>query len=151
MAIFKDTIMVKDRPHDRAVRAKTNAMMKATLLVICLCAGLGVSAQAKVIKWNCTFPTIASPKGIKPQEDFKLLFAFDDLTGKATLIGNNGVSDVFVRQGDRNITILEPLVFGPMQMTTITDAGHSVHSRHTFDLVDGTLFPSQSYGSCTKE
>jgi hypothetical protein len=60
---------------------------------------------------------------VASQKDFKRLFALDDVTGKATLIGNLGVAEVTPVSGDRAITFLERLSSGAIQTTTIHASG----------------------------
>ena len=91
-------------------RYRSTRPLRRELLLAGLAAAiiaLGSSVEAKVIKWNCTL--VANEKGLAPQKDFKMLFALDDVTGKATLIGNLGVADVIAVSGDRAITFLERL------------------------------------------
>ena len=117
---------------------------------VSLCAALHIgSADAKVIKWNCTFPVVANPNGVIRDRDFRILFTLDDVTGKAARIADDGTVDVIVIAGDRAITFVERLLSGAIQTTTVDANRHSVHSRH---LMVGTgLVPSQSYGTCTTE
>lgn len=110
---------------------------------------LAAPVEAKVIKWNCTYSIVSTDKGVAPQKDFRMLFALDEVTGKATLIGNMGVVDVTPVSGERAITFLERLSSGAVQATTIDASGRSVHSRHT--IFGDKLMPSQSYGSCVNE
>jgi hypothetical protein len=120
-----------------------------TVLITAATVMLDAPANAKVIMWQCTFPIVANPNGLIRDQDFKMLFALDDITGKAALIGNNGVTNVTVIAGDRVITFLQQLPSGTIQTTAIDVEGHSVHSRHT--MIGGSLVPSQSYGSCANK
>jgi hypothetical protein len=119
------------------------------VLLICLSATLSHPAHAKVIRWNCTYPVVANPNGVTRDQDFSMLFALDNVTGKATLTANNGVVDVAAIPGDRAITFLKRLSSGAIQATTVDVHGNSVHSRHI--LVGESLVPSQSYGTCTND
>jgi hypothetical protein len=119
------------------------------IVIVCMWAALGATAQARVIRWNCTFPIVANPNGVARDQDFQMLFALDDTTGKASLTGRNGVAEVAAIAGDRALTFLERLPSGAIQITTIDAGGHSVHSRHI--LAGESLVPSQSYGTCTSD
>ena len=88
---------------------------------------------------------MASPKGLV-SEKFSLEFALDNITGKAVVIGNAGMSDAEATLGAFGITFQEKLVSGAIQTTTIAKDGSSVHSRHT--LIGEKLTPSQYYGTC---
>jgi hypothetical protein len=102
--------------------------------------------QADTLRWNCAYSTMASPTTVSG-EKFKLEFAMDTLTKRAVLIGNAGVSDVEVFNGDQGITFQEKLGSGAIQTTTISHKDRkSVHSRHS--MLGGTLVPSQYYGDC---
>src|SRR2546426_631563 len=114
------------------------------LLAISL--GLNSAAQAEALRWVCNYGTIATPTGLK-SENFKLEFALDTLTKRAVLIGNAGMADVDVYNGDQGITFQEKLGSGAIQTTTISHKnGQSVHSRHS--ILSGNFVPSQYYGEC---
>jgi hypothetical protein len=102
-------------------------------------------AHAETLRWKCDYPSYASPAGLKA-EKFSLEFAGDTITGKAVIIGNNGMADVAVVSGNLAITFLEKLGSGAVQTTTIMKDGKSVHSRHT--MGPGLMTPSQYYGTC---
>jgi hypothetical protein len=87
----------------------------------------------------------ASPEGLA-KEDFKIEFAFDDITGRGVMIGNQGVSDLEVHRGPFGVTFMEKLDGGVVQTTTVASDGKSVHSRHTIMVKE--LVPSQYYGQC---
>ncbi len=125
-------------------------MKVEALSVILISSGLlwfnTVPAQAETLRWSCEFPVMATPKGVS-RESFKLEFALDSLTKRAVLIGNAGLSDVDVYNGDQGITFQEKLMSGAIQTTTISHAnGKSVHSRHS--MLGGNIVPSQYYGDC---
>lgn len=129
-----------------------NAMSRGIAFVLVLMATYGPTlATAKSYKWSCTYPTEASPDGVKAQTNFKLDFAFDDITGKAVLVGNNGVADVDVHIGSEAISFMEKLKTGAVQNTIISSSGDSVHSRHTLMTGLGKMVPSQSYGQCVRQ
>ena len=107
---------------------------------------LDAPANAKIIEWSCTYPIVANPNGVTRDQDFKMLFALDDVTGKAISTGSNGPKEVTVIAGERVITFLERLPSGTIRATSIDVEGRSVHSRHT--MINGSLVPSQSYGAC---
>lgn len=112
-------------------------------------AASSLDAEAKSFKWNCTYPKYASPEGLKSVSNFRLEFAFDDITGKAVMIGNSGVSDVDIHVGNSGVTFLEKLIGGAVQTTIIAKDGSSVHSRHS--VISGTIIPSQYYGRCVMQ
>jgi hypothetical protein len=73
-------------------------------------------------------------------------FAYDDLTGKAVMIGQQGVADVEIHMGSSGVTFSEKLTGGVVQTTTVSNDGRSVHSRHT--IIGQEMVPSQYYGQC---
>jgi hypothetical protein len=73
-------------------------------------------------------------------------FAYDDLTGKAVMIGHQGVADVEIHMGPSGVTFSEKLLAGVVQTTTVSNDGRSVHSRHT--IIGKEMVPSQYYGQC---
>ena len=87
--------------------------------------------EAKIYRYNCSYTQTASPEGVKSTSTFKLEFAFDDMTGKAVLIGNIGMADVEIYVGNWGVTFLEKIATGTVQTTTIANGGNSVHSRHS--------------------
>lgn len=101
--------------------------------------------QADVMRWKCSYGSIASPKGLA-SEQFNLEFTLDSVTHKAFIVGNAGMSPVDAAGGNGGITFLERLPTGAVQTTTIANDGASVHSRHT--MIGGKLTPSQYYGRC---
>jgi hypothetical protein len=105
--------------------------------------GFSFGTEAKSYRWNCVYTQQASPKGLT-SERFSLEFAFDDITEKAVIIGNQGVSDVEVHRGPLSVTFMEKLNGGVVQTTTVTNDGQSVHSRHT--VMGKQMVPSQYYG-----
>jgi len=105
--------------------------------------------QAETLRWKCTYTSIATPKGLA-NEKFALEFAVDNVTGKAVIIGNAGMSDVDVFNGSHALTFQEKLTTGAIQTTTIAHDGRSVHSRHTLLSLENGLTPSQYYGQCTR-
>lgn len=89
-------------------------------------------------------PKIAGPQDAK---GFKLEFTLENETGKAFMVGNAGLSDVFVTKGSEGLTFVETLPTGAVQLTTVSWKGESVHSRHS--MIAGALVPSQYYGHCS--
>jgi hypothetical protein len=117
----------------------------ALALSLTVIGGLSCTAEAKSYRWSCVYTQQASPKGLV-NERMTLEFAFDDITGKAVLIGNLGISDVEVHIGPVSVTFMEKLSGGVVQTTTVTTDGQSVHSRHS--VIGKQMIPSQSYGQC---
>src|SRR5262245_18943556 len=105
-------------------------MIRAVMLAAVVVCGLSSPALAKNVRWNCVYPIYASPEGVSKQ-DFKLEFVADDLTGKAVIIGNAGMSDIYMQTGSFGVTFMEKLDTRVVQTTTIANSGASVHSRHT--------------------
>ena len=120
------------------------AVLVAALSVM-MVGGVSSSAGAKSHKWNCVYAQRASSEGLA-KEDLKLEFAFDDITGKAMMIGNQGVADVEVHFGNLGVTFMEKLNGGVVQTTTVAKDGKSVHSRHS--IMGKVMVPSQYYGQC---
>lgn len=123
--------------------------LNSTLAILNVAVAFGfsvVEVRANTLRWVCKYEAVASPAGTK-QENFNLEFVLDTLTKKALLIGNAGVSDVAVFNGDQAITFQEKLGTGVIQTTTISHTdGRSVHSRHS--IMGGIFVPTQYYGSC---
>ena len=127
----------------------TMRLMVADLLLSIILIFFPFQAEAKRYKFDCTYSQYASPEGPKNVDGFKLEFHFDDITGKAVLIGNSGVSDVDAHAGNLAVTFMKELNDGVVQTTTITNDGSSIHSRHS--IVTDKIIPSQYYGRCLIE
>ena len=104
-------------------------------------------AEAKRYRYDCAYPKYATPDGLKNSDGFELEFAVDDITGKAVMIGNNGVSGVDAHTGNLGVTFMERLNGGVIQTTIIANNGNSVHSRHT--ILTDQMVSSQYYGRCS--
>jgi hypothetical protein len=117
------------------------AWLAAPLVVL----AISSNAIAKSYRWQCVYSQYASPKGLA-KEHFTIEFAFDDITGKAVMIGSLGLADVEAHMGNNGITFLEKLVGGVVQTTTVAMSGKSVHSRHS--ILGAEIIPSQYYGQC---
>jgi hypothetical protein len=104
--------------------------------------------MAKSYRWTCVYTQVASPKGLA-SERFNLELAFDDITGKAVIIGNQGVAEAEAHIGPLGVTFMEKLSGGVVQTTTLAKGGRSVHSRHT--IIGGEIVPTQYYGQCKTE
>ncbi len=124
------------------------AILKVSAAILMVLAFVSPT-HAKIIKYNCTYPLVANPNGIARNQDLKMTFAIDDATGKATLIGDAGTTDVILISGSAGLTFVERQNSGAIQTTTLDTSGRSVHSRHL--MIGGTLVPSQSYGKCVNE
>jgi hypothetical protein len=103
------------------------------------------AVMAKSYRWQCVYTQTASPQGLG-KEQYTMEFAFDDITGKAVLIGNLGVADVEAHFGNNGMTFIEKLIGGVAQTTIIANNGKSVHSRHS--ILGAEIIPSQYYGQC---
>lgn len=121
----------------------------SALIIVVMMSCWTTLATATGHRWTCAYSREASPSGIKSVNDFKLEFTFDDVTGKAMLVGNNGLADVDVHVGNGAISFMEKLGSGAVQNTTISFTGGSVHSRHS--LLSGKMIASQYYGQCAKQ
>ena len=120
---------------------------KVDLLVIVLAATVGASSTvaAKTSRWNCQFNLRAAAEG-SFKDDFRMEFTYDDVAGKAVMIGNQGVTDVEIHMGQSGVSFSEKLLSGVVQTTTVANDGRSVHSRHT--IIGREMVPSQYYGCC---
>jgi hypothetical protein len=120
---------------------------KTALLFIVSAAIVGASATAaaKTSKWNCLFKLRAAAEGLF-RDDFRMEFSYDDVTGKAVMIGNQGLADVEIHMGPSGVTFSEKLTGGVVQTTTVANDGRSVHSRHS--IIGREMVPSQYYGQC---
>lgn len=119
----------------------------AALVFIISAAIIGASspAGAKTSRWDCLFNLRAAAEGLF-KDDFRMEFAYDDVTGKAVMMGNQGVADVEIHMGPSGVTFSEKIVSGVVQTTTVANDGRSVHSRHT--IIGKEMVPSQYYGQC---
>jgi hypothetical protein len=81
----------------------------AMLTAMATCAS---PALAKNVRWNCVYPVFASPNGLS-KEDYKLEFIADDITRKAVMVGNAGMSDVDLHVGAFGVTFSEKLASDP--------------------------------------
>jgi hypothetical protein len=107
--------------------------------------GASFTAAAKTSRWNCLFNLRAAAEGLF-KDDFRMEFAYDDVTSKAVMIGNQGAADVEIHRGSDGVTFSEKLLSGVVRTTTVANDGRSVHSRHT--IIGKELVPSQYYGQC---
>ena len=99
-----------------------------------------VAADAGVTRFKCQLSSAG--------DSMTMEFVYDDITGKAHVVGNAGLSDVAPYVGQWAITFLEFLPTGAVQSTTIeVKTGAVVHSRHT---LMPNLFPSQMRGTCSR-
>jgi hypothetical protein len=134
------------KPDRRRALELLGSGVAALALSSMVIGGFSSSAKAKIYRWNCVYTQQTSPKGLV-NERFSLEFAFDDITEKAVIIGNQGISDVEVHRGPLSVTFMERLNGGVVQTTTVTTDGQSVHSRHS--VIGKQMVPSQYYGQCT--
>jgi hypothetical protein len=144
-----DLIEARLPTHPKSGASMFQMLGGSVLIVAVMMSCCTTLATAKGYRWTCTYPKAASPDGVKNANDFKLEFIFDDATGKAVLVGNNGFSDVDVHVGSAAISFMEKLETGAVQNTIISFTGDSVHSRHS--LLSGKMVPSQNYGRCAKQ
>jgi hypothetical protein len=103
--------------------------LRCIALIVALMLVYG-TATAKSYRWSCTYSDKVSPAGIETDAHIQLDFVFDDATRKAMVFGTNG-ADVDVRVGSLAISFMEKLETGAVQITVISFAGDSTHSRHT--------------------
>jgi hypothetical protein len=118
-----------------------------SLAISAFALGITLPAYGKTVRWVCNFETQATPESVKSAAGFVLEYLLDDVTRKAVLVGNNGISDVEVFTGSEGFTFLEGLSTGAIQSTTVARNGTAVHSRST--IIADQLIPSQYYGKCT--
>jgi hypothetical protein len=117
------------------------------LLGFCVLAGLlATEAEAKLLKWTCTYPVVANANGAFGKQEYRVEFDVDT-AGRAVIFKDTGSSDVELFAGLDSITFLEKLDSGAVRATTIDKFGSSVLSRHI--VLKGRLVPSQSYGRCS--
>ena len=128
-------------------------MRLSLLSALAILAFFGVSheeAAAKGWEFDCKYGRFAQDLEGPRSTDFGMRFNFDDITSKAVVVRDNGVSDVRVFRGNDAISFMELLDSGAVQTTTIAlKTGASIHSRHTVMLPDGVPLPSQYLGSCS--
>jgi len=127
--------------HSLISKAMVIMVLVFTLLFI------NYPADAKNLRFDCHFQKYSTPEGVKIiNDEFKLEFTLDTVTGDAVLVGNNGMSKVFPEIGSDGVTFLERLSTGVVQSTTVSRLGQAVHSRHT--IINGEIVPTQYYGGC---
>jgi hypothetical protein len=107
---------------------------------------LAPNAEAKLLRWSCTYPIVANPNGAFRHQEYSVEFTFDNATGKASVIRESGSNGAALFTGIDSLTFLEKLDADTVRTTTIDKSGASVHSRHV--ILGGKLVPSQSYGRC---
>lgn len=147
--------MVKRTCDGSAMRPLCNSLadclgdsMRSTACVIAAPLFLVTPAfsQAPATRFQCAFTTSVRADGLK-REKLDLEFIVDQITGKAVVVANNGMSDVSVHVGSIGFTFMETVKSGAVQTTTISPSGTAVHSRHTM-MATGELIPAQHYGIC---
>jgi len=105
---------------------------------------LGTSgADAAVTQFKCNVG--------EGRNSLALEFIYDDVPGKAQVVGNSGLAEVLPHVGAYAITFLEFLPTGTVQSTTVDlKTGIAVHSRHTvMGSLPNSLMPSQARGTCS--
>ena len=77
--------------------------MRLSLLPALICfvffGGVHEQAAAKGWEFDCKYGRFAQDLEGPRATDFSMRFNFDDITNKAVVVGNNGVSDVSVYRG----------------------------------------------------
>jgi hypothetical protein len=143
-------------PRNKEVVSRTSEVLSMrfsltpALTALAFLAGVHEQAAARGWEFDCKYGRFAQDLEGPRATDFSMRFNFDDITNKAGVVGNNGVSDVSVYRGRDAITFMELLDTGAVLTTTISlKTGGSIHSRHTLMSPDGVLLPSQYLGSCS--
>jgi hypothetical protein len=111
----------------------------AIVAALLFCSG----ADAAVTRFKCNVG--------EGRNALALEFIYDDVTGKAQVVGNAGLAEVLPHVGAYAVTFLEFLPTGSVQSTTIElKTGIAVHSRHTvMGGLPKALTPSQARGTCS--
>jgi hypothetical protein len=109
----------RDASQDFGVMPRWSWPITAPLALIVSMTFLGASptAIAKTYRWSCLFGLRAAPAGLF-WDNFRLEFTYDDVVGKAAMIGDQGIADVDIHRGPFGVTFLEKLVSGVAQTTT---------------------------------
>ena len=124
-------------------------MLKFAAVSLCILIAFTGEALSKTLIFSCQFKQFSSPDGLKKVDDFSLTYIVDMADGKSVLMGNAGLADVSLVNGEYGLTFLEQLETGAVQSTTIQlSSGSAVHSRHTMTS-QNSFIPSQYYGSCS--
>ena len=102
----------------------------------------------------CQYTEIATPEGLKPQNNFSLTFIITK--DKAYMASDKGLVEVQIVYGQYTLTFIETTPEGIVEVTAVNRSDEkSVHSRNTVmptkDTRDVELFPSQSYGKCHRK
>ena len=102
----------------------------------------------------CEYTEIATPEGLKPQNNFSITFIITK--DKAYMASDKGLVEVQMVYGLYTLTFIEITQDGIVQVTAVNRSDEkSVHSRNTViptkDRSDVELFASQSYGKCRRK
>jgi hypothetical protein len=129
-------------------------MMKPAVIILMLSAFVcltPITAPCDTVTYTCQYQSYSDKKGNhKVPEDFKLVFTIDTVKEAAKTIGSKGSFDVeMLYSPTGGMTFIEMIDGGKVLTTTIDPSGKSVHSRNI--IVEGEIFPSQYYGTCSKK
>jgi hypothetical protein len=123
-------------------------MTKHLYVVLVLSLLSQMVASAELTTYRCSYERYANGEKIQNVEKLFELVFITDPAGKATLVGNQGSSEVkgFWNKSGGGVSFIEVTPVGNI-MTTVVDSKHnSIHSRHT--IINGEVVPSQYYGQC---
>lgn len=123
-------------------------MTKQLCVVIALYLANGASAAAELKTYRCNYERYANGEKIQEVEKpFELIFVADP-SGRVTLIGNQGSSEVMGvwNKAGEGVSFIEVTAAGNVMTTVVDSKGATVHSRHT--IINGEAVPSQFYGHC---
>jgi hypothetical protein len=127
--------------------------MRPAVIIVMLSAFIcltPIPARCDTVTYTCHYQSYSDKKGNhKMQEDFKLVFTVDTVKETAKTVGSKGSFDVeMLHSASGGMTFIEMIDGGKVLTTTIDPSGKSVHSRNI--IVEGEIFPSQYYGTCSK-
>jgi hypothetical protein len=129
-------------------------MMRLAMIILMLSAFVcltPIPALCDTMTYTCHYQSYSDKKGNhKMPEDFKLVFAVDTSKETAKTVSSKGSFDVeMLYSPTGGMTFIEMIDGSKVLTTTIDPSGKSVHSRNI--IVEGEIFPSQYYGTCSKK
>lgn len=115
--------------------------------LICLLFAIPVYSQT--FEYQCRFTKTINHKAEVSESVFDIKFVEDSHTGKAVMVGNNGVAELNINQG-RFKTFIEPIESGAVTTTTIFDNGTAIHYRISSLPGIDVYYSAMLYGKCLK-